>query len=101
MQPFSTNSLISIFFAASVTAFATPSFAQEVSAPVVVELYTSQGCSSCPPADALLTKVSEHEDVIGLALHVEYWDYIGWADSFANPEFTLRQRAYALSLIHI
>ncbi len=65
--------------------------------PVVVELYTSQGCSSCPPADALLTTLAEREDVIALALHVDYWDYIGWADTFADAGFTKRQRAYARS----
>lgn len=62
--------------------------------PVVVELFTSQGCSSCPPADALLAELSSREDVIALALHVDYWDYIGWADTFAEPAFTQRQHAY-------
>lgn len=64
-------------------------------APVVVELYTSQGCSSCPPADALLAGLTARKDVIPLALHVDYWDYIGWKDIFAEPQFTERQRAYA------
>ena len=63
--------------------------------PVVVELYTSQGCSSCPPADAYLHELAVRDDVLALALHVDYWDYIGWKDSFANPAFTSRQRAYA------
>lgn len=63
--------------------------------PVVVELFTSQGCSSCPPADALLARLAERSDVIPLALHVDYWDYIGWADSFASPEYTRRQKNYA------
>lgn len=63
--------------------------------PVVVELYTSQGCSSCPPADALLHKLAAREDVIALALHVDYWDYIGWKDSFADPAFTARQKNWA------
>lgn len=65
--------------------------------PVVVELYTSQGCSACPPADALLAEFAGREDVIALALHVDYWDYIGWADRFASPDFTRRQKAYARS----
>ncbi|KMW57015.1 hypothetical protein AIOL_001973 [Candidatus Rhodobacter oscarellae] len=62
---------------------------------VVIELYTSQGCSSCPPADALLHELAQRDDVIPLALHVDYWDYIGWKDEFARPEHTTRQKAYA------
>jgi hypothetical protein len=62
---------------------------------VVVELFTSQGCSACPPADELLADIAEREGVIALALHVDYWDYIGWKDSFAQPRFTQRQKAYA------
>lgn len=63
--------------------------------PVVVELYTSQGCSSCPPADEFMAELAGHDGVIALALHVDYWDYIGWEDSFARPEFTERQKQYA------
>ncbi|MGI9367494.1 MAG: DUF1223 domain-containing protein [Ruegeria sp.] len=63
--------------------------------PVVVELFTSQGCSSCPPADALMHELAKRDDVIGLALHVDYWDYIGWKDEFADPSHTERQRGYA------
>ncbi|NOC91062.1 DUF1223 domain-containing protein [Ruegeria sp. HKCCD6228] len=63
--------------------------------PVVVELFTSQGCSSCPPADRIMHDLAKRDDVIGLALHVDYWDYIGWKDEYANPDHTLRQRAYA------
>ncbi|MEM8825159.1 MAG: DUF1223 domain-containing protein, partial [Pseudomonadota bacterium] len=63
--------------------------------PVVVELFTSQGCSSCPPADAMLGELAERDDVIALSLHVDYWDWIGWADTFAAADYTARQRAYA------
>jgi hypothetical protein len=65
--------------------------------PVLVELYTSQGCSSCPPADAFLGTLADRDDVVALALHVDYWDYIGWKDAFAQPKFTQRQKAYAVS----
>lgn len=67
-------------------------------APVVVELFTSQGCSSCPPADAYLGDLAKRRDVLALALHVDYWDYIGWKDRFASPVTTQRQRAYAHAL---
>ena len=72
-----------------------PAFGSAEDQPVVVELFTSQGCSSCPPADAHLHRLAKQPNVIALALHVDYWDYIGWKDSFANPDFTERQRAYA------
>ena len=67
----------------------------EGAAPVVLELYTSQGCSSCPAADALLEQLADQPGLLPLALHVDYWDYIGWADTFAHPGFTERQKAYA------
>ena len=63
----------------------------------VVELFTSQGCSSCPPADALLTSLADRDDVVALAYHVDYWDYIGWEDTFGDKGFSDRQRAYAKS----
>ena len=69
--------------------------AEGAAGPVVVELFTSQGCSSCPPADELLNDLAGRDDVLPLALHVDYWDYIGWADKFARPEHTARQKAYA------
>ena len=65
--------------------------------PVVVELFTSQGCSACPPADEMLGKLGERDNVIALALHVDYWDYIGWKDKFAHATFTERQKGYARS----
>ncbi|HSF63926.1 MAG TPA: DUF1223 domain-containing protein [Paracoccaceae bacterium] len=64
---------------------------------VVVELYTSQGCSSCPPADDFMAVLADEPGVIALALHVDYWDYLGWADAFAQAQFTDRQKAYARS----
>jgi hypothetical protein len=65
------------------------SAAQKVS---LVELYTSQGCSSCPPADHWLGTFTQRDDVVPLSMHVAYWDYIGWKDPFAKPEFAQRQR---------
>jgi len=67
----------------------------EYRGPVVVELFTSQGCAACPPADEMIHYLSERDDVIALALHVDYWDYIGWKDVFARPEHTRRQQLYA------
>ena len=61
----------------------------------VVELYTSQGCSSCPPSDALLEEISQRADVLALSFHVDYWDYFGWKDSYATVSCTARQRGYA------
>ena len=62
--------------------------------PVVVELFTSQGCSSCVAADALVGDIADRPGVLALTLAVDYWDYLGWSDTFARPEFTARQRAY-------
>ena len=66
--------------------------------PVVVELFTSQGCSSCPPADAYLGRLAARDDVIALAYHIDYWDYIGWPDPFADAVYTQRQRGYQHAL---
>ncbi len=75
------------------TAFATLPAAAD--GPVVIELFTSQGCSSCPPADEMMVELAQRDDVIALAFHVDYWDYIGWVDVFGSPENTTRQKQYA------
>jgi hypothetical protein len=74
-----------------------PSFAAEP-APVVVELFTSQGCNSCPPADAVLGELARRDDVLPLSFHVTYWDRLGWPDSLGLEASTRRQEAYADSL---
>jgi len=98
-------SLLSALFAIvlSSNAFAQPQ-CSAVSGPqtnALVELYTSEGCSSCPPADQWLTRLKTQGNQLGnivpMALHVDYWDYIGWKDNFANPAFAKRQRDMAAS----
>jgi hypothetical protein len=64
-------------------------------APVLVELYQSEGCSSCPPAEAWLNGVADRPGLVALSFEVTYWDHLGWKDRFASPEFTRRQRDYA------
>ena len=66
--------------------------------PVVLELFTSQGCSSCPPADELLTELGKHDDVIALAFHVDYWNHLGWRDPFSSRSWSRRQERYAAAL---
>lgn len=62
--------------------------------PLVVELFTAQGCESCPQANQMLGDLAERDRVIALTFPVDYWDYLGWRDTFAKPEFSARQRAY-------
>lgn len=61
----------------------------------VVELFTSQGCTSCPPADAMLSAMAQSGDVVALAYHVTYWDYLGWRDTLATQDNTARQQEYS------
>ncbi len=61
----------------------------------VVELFTSQGCSACPPADRVLARLAKDPDTVALTFSVDYWDYLGWRDTYAKSEFTRRQRDYA------
>ena len=86
------------FLAMGAGAFAAPFLARGARASsrvAVVELFTSQGCSSCPPADRLLGEMIGNGEAIGLAHHVTYWDYLGWADPLATEAGTRRQYAYA------
>lgn len=84
-----------IFAAATLLiAFSHPAFAGEKQL-TVVELFTSQGCSSCPPADKFLGELAKRDDIVALSVHVDYWDYIGWKDPFASAANTKRQRQYS------
>ncbi len=88
--------LASVFLLAALS-YSSLAFAQN---PVVVELFTSEGCSSCPPADAILMKLSEQHgaNLILLGEHVDYWNYIGWTDRFSSAQFSRRQNDYAGAL---
>ena len=80
--------LLSLCLAVSVTS------AEAGERPIVVELFTSEGCSSCPPADRLLTELATRPDVLALSFHVDYWDGLGWKDPFSSREATDRQNRY-------
>jgi hypothetical protein len=75
--------------------FASPSRAADAQHPTVIELFQSQGCSSCPPANASLIQFSQRPDVLALNFAVDYWDRLGWKDTFATPQYTQRQYDYA------
>jgi hypothetical protein len=84
---------------AAVVAFAVaPTGVAAGDAKTVVELFTSQGCSSCPPADAYLGELAGRDDLIALSFHVDYWNYIGWNDPFSSRQWSIRQRAYGDTL---
>ncbi len=77
-----------------------PAIAADATHPTVVELFQSQGCSSCPPANANVIALSDRPDLLTLSFGVTYWDQLGWKDTFASPQFTARQRDYARALHH-
>ena len=79
---------------ASLIVFHGQAFAGSSQPDMVVELFTSQGCSSCPPANDFVSSISEEPDILTLSYGVHYWDYLGWKDTFAKPKFTKRQRSY-------
>lgn len=92
------NRLVRALVAASagVLALSAPAAAQQAAERVsVIELFTSQGCSSCPSADSLFKRYVDRKDVVALSFAVDYWDYLGWKDTLASPKFSARQRAYA------
>lgn len=88
--------LLAAVTAGGMSAAAVPAAAQE--APVVVELYTSQGCNSCPPADAYFAELVRQPGIIALSFHVDYWNYLGWHDTFSSKKATYRQKTYAMGL---
>ncbi|MGB7287783.1 MAG: DUF1223 domain-containing protein [Salaquimonas sp.] len=90
--------LPTLLFSSALTMAGTASAVEFTKPKAVVELFTSQGCSSCPPADAALKQMNDNGEILGLALHVDYWDRLGWKDTFASPQNTERQRAYAIPL---
>ena len=84
--------------ALALSAFTVPSIAGDEQRPLgVVELFTSQGCSSCPPADAVLADLAQQREVVALAYHVDYWDYLGWQDTLGSAENTRRKYDYMKS----
>jgi hypothetical protein len=85
-------------FAVAACLFAAPAFAADSSRPTVIELFQSQGCSSCPPANAALGRYADRPDFLALTYAVTYWDRLGWRDTFGQSTFTERQYAYARSL---
>ncbi len=93
------HSLVPFAFACvTLAASLAPACAADAEHPTVIELFQSQGCSSCPPANASLIEFSKRPDVLALNFSVNYWDRLGWKDTFATPEFTQRQYDYARAL---
>lgn len=88
--------IFSLLAVGSTAAF--PKLAHAAQRLTVVELFTSQGCSSCPPADRVLGTLSQRPDILTLAYHVDYWNYIGWEDPFSSKEWSHRQRRYNRAL---
>src|SRR5271154_6301358 len=84
-----------IILAVAALAIANGSTAADRDHPTVVELFQSQGCSSCPPANANLVALSDRPDLLTLSFGVTYWDQLGWKDTFASPKYTARQWDYA------
>jgi hypothetical protein len=90
LKPAPPIAILSLCFALA----AGPTLARTARRPVVVELFTSQGCRACTRANALVADLADRRDVLAITFPVDYWDYLGWKDTFARPEFSARQRAY-------
>ena len=90
----------SIVLASVFVGVAAPTFAADAAHPTLVELFQSQGCSSCPPANANVIALSGRPDILALSFQVTYWDQLGWKDTFASPRYTARQWDYARALRH-
>lgn len=99
MKIVSTLAFLALVAVTAATLTLTPAPAQPGGL-IVVELYQSQGCSSCPPANANVAAISDRPDVLALSFAVTYWDHLGWRDTFAKQQFTARQYAYAHGLGH-
>jgi hypothetical protein len=92
--------LSALMGAAALTLLAAGARAADAAHPTVVELFQSQGCSSCPPANANVMALSARPDILALSFQVTYWDQLGWKDTFGSPEYTARQWDYARALRH-
>jgi hypothetical protein len=91
---------VTLFTAISVAAASMAQAETRTKPLVLVELFTSQGCYSCPPADKILSKLAKDNDVLALSMHVDYWDYLGWKDKFAIAKFGERQASYNAQIIN-
>lgn len=92
------RALLSLFVLGACSTAASEPRAKGPQGPLILELFTSQGCSSCPPADVILAKLTSNPDVEPLSFHVDYWNDLGWADPYSKPAWTARQHQYASAL---